>query len=504
MPIPDHRPAGEAPAQGLVQRLAPAPERPGARRNRLAGGSSMRALAMRALAMRALTMRALGIAALVGLAGCAGVGADATLERVNAEAAGFTDGPVELARDPDQQRQRAEAARALLAQPVGQAEAVRLALVNSPALQALLARGWAEAADGARLGRPNNPVFSFERLVPGPEVELGRALSFGLLDLLTLPARRGVASRRIEQARLRLSGSVIDEVTRVRQAWVRAVAAGLRLDYAGQVLDSAEAGAELARRMEAVGNYNRISRAREQAFHADAQTRLATARHEATVSREALVRLLGLDDDQARALTLPTRLPDLPREALAPEVIGERATRTRLDIRLAQASLDAAARDQGLAVVTSISDIELTGIRETRFDNAAGSRASGRGWEIGVRLPVFDWGDAQRAAMNARTLAAANQLEATVAAAGSRLRESYATYRSAYDLARHHRDEVLPLRKLISEENLLRYNAMLISVFELLADARDQVDAVTAAMDAQQQFWLADAALQAALIGRPT
>jgi hypothetical protein len=45
---------------------------------------------------------------------------------------------------------------------------------------------------------------------------------------------------------------------------------------------------------------------------------------------------------------------------------------------------------------------------------------------------------------------------------------------------------------------------MLISVFELLADARDQVGAVTAAIDAQQQFWLADAALQASVIGRPT
>jgi hypothetical protein len=45
---------------------------------------------------------------------------------------------------------------------------------------------------------------------------------------------------------------------------------------------------------------------------------------------------------------------------------------------------------------------------------------------------------------------------------------------------------------------------MLISVFELLADARDQVSAVTAAIDAQQQFWLADAALQASVIGRPT
>ena len=155
-------------------------------------------------------------------------------------------------------------------------------------------------------------------------------------------------------------------------------------------------------------------------------------------------------------------------------------------------------------MVTSFTDIELTGRRNTTFDNAGGTRSTARGWEIAVRLPIFDWGGMQRASMNARTLAAANHLEATVRSAGSNLRESYSAYRTAYDVARHYRDEVVPLRKVISEENQLLYNGMLISTFELLADARDQVSAVAAAMDAQQQFWLADAALQASLIGRPT
>ena len=71
-------------------------------------------------------------------------------------------------------------------------------------------------------------------------------------------------------------------------------------------------------------------------------------------------------------------------------------------------------------------------------------------------------------------------------------------------MARHYRDEVIPLRQLMQEENLLRYNGMLIGVFQLLADARDQVRSVISALDAQQQFWLADAALQASMVGQPT
>ena len=154
--------------------------------------------------------------------------------------------------------------------------------------------------------------------------------------------------------------------------------------------------------------------------------------------------------------------------------------------------------------MSSFTDIELTARRNTKFDNASGTRTDPQGYEISVRLPIFDWGGMQRDAMTARTLAAANQLESTVRMAGSNLRETYSAYRTAYDIARHNRDEVIPLRKVIAEENQLRYNGMLIGVFELLSDSRDQISAVVAAIDADQQFWMADAALQASLIGRPT
>lgn len=77
--------------------------------------------------------------------------------------------------------------------------------------------------------------------------------------------------------------------------------------------------------------------------------------------------------------------------------------------------------------------------------------------------------------------------------APSELRSSYAAYRNAYDLAKHYRDEVLPLRKIIAEETLLRYNGMFIGVFELLAENREQTKMVIASIAATQAFWLADA-----------
>src|SRR5574343_1376113 len=177
---------------------------------------------------------AVTVVAFGALSGCASVSLEQNVSRVNAETTGFTDGRLSLAQNNQEREQRAQLAAQLLAKPLGQKEAVQLALTNSHALQALLAQGWAESADAAQIGRISNPIFSFQRMVVGDELELARSLSFGLLDLLTLPARAGIAERRIEQAQLLLSAEVGERVTQEHQAWVRAVAAQQTLGYARQ------------------------------------------------------------------------------------------------------------------------------------------------------------------------------------------------------------------------------------------------------------------------------
>jgi outer membrane protein TolC len=154
--------------------------------------------------------------------------------------------------------------------------------------------------------------------------------------------------------------------------------------------------------------------------------------------------------------------------------------------------------------IHSLGDVELGLRADTVFDNGAATTTGRTGLQLNVRVPLLDPGDQWRAAMNAHTLAAAHRLEASARAAGSHLRESYSAYRTAWDIAVHYRDDVVPTQQLIAEENLLRYNGMLIGVFELLADARGQTASVMAAIAAQEQFWLAEAALQSTLIGLPS
>ena len=451
---------------------------------------------------RALRLTAAALSAAL-LAGCASVGIDDALKETNSSAAPFTGGQLELSRTQEQHDARTALSAELLGKPLSQDHAVRLALANSPTVQALIAQSWADISAASQTGRMPNPIFTFERMRLGSELEIGRLLSFGLVDLILLPQRLSIAKSRAAQAQVQLTVTVVDQVTRVRQAWVRAVAAQQSVQYAEQVRESAEASAELARRMQLIGNFSKLQRARQQVFYADATTQLASARHAATAAREELVRALGLDDTQAAQLKLPERLPDLPKAPRPASEVAATAGEQRLDVQQARAQLDVAGKSQGINLLSTFIDVEVGGRHDTLFDNAEGTRSNRRGYELDIRLPLFDWGSAQRDALNAQALAAANRYDATVRGATSQLREGYSAYRTAYDIARHYRDEVVPLRQSMAEENVLRYNGMLIGVFELLADARDQVASVTSAINAQQQFWLADAALAASVIGKP-
>ena len=118
-------------------------------------------------------------------------------------------------------------------------------------------------------------------------------------------------------------------------------------------------------------------------------------------------------------------------------------------------------------------------------------------------MPIFDWGTARVAKAEAIYMQSVNRAAETAINARSEVREAYQGYRSSFDIARHFRDEIVPLRKRIAEENQLRYNGMLIGVFELLADARAQIASVNGYIEALRDFWMAQADLDAAMVGKP-
>ncbi|GAP36724.1 TolC family protein [Piscinibacter sakaiensis] len=439
--------------------------------------------------------------ALAGLlAGCAALPPDPGLPGIQARVAERLGRPVELVRADGPAALEGIARRVdeLLAAPLDADAAVQVALLNHRGLQADLAGLGVTEAEVLQAGRLPNPGVRFGRSTRGAEREIERSLHLDLARLLARPLVLRAEARRLDAARARVAGQVLALATDTRKAWVQAVAAEEGLRYARQVMQAAEAAAELARRMAQVGNFSRLQQAREQAFQAEAALGLVRAAQQQQAARERLVRQLGLWGAQT-AFRLPERLPELPAQPLEAPGLEQTALAQRLDVQAARATTEATA--QQLARVRGNRFVEVLDLGLLR--NGASGAPVQRGWEIGLELPLFDDGAARVARAAALHEQALHEAAQAAIAARSEVREAYGAYRAAWDIARHHRDELLPLRARIAEENLLRYNGMLIGVFELLADARAQIAGVQAAIDALRDFWLAQADLDRALVGAP-
>jgi outer membrane protein, multidrug efflux system len=443
-----------------------------------------------------LTLTAVALA----MAGCASVSPDGNAADIAALTSGKTAGVAAQVAAADSATTRAAVAQ-LLAQPVTAESAVRIALLNNPGLHASMATLGISDADRVQAGTLPNPHFAIGRFVAGDTVEIERALRFNVLGLLTLPWRAKWQGQQHELAKLQAAQEVIKLAADARKAWINAVAAQQTAQYMQDAKLAAEAGGELARRMARVGNWSRLEQARQQVFLADATTQLARAQQSAFAEREKLIRLMGLWGQQTE-FTLTERLPDVPRVPLDINNVEERALRERLDVRSTIAESGYVADSLGLVKASGfINALDVTYRRNTTFDNATGDKETKKGWELELPLPIFDWGGASNARAQGVYLQSVARVRQTAINARSEAREAYHGYRTAYDVAVHYRDEVVPLRKFINDEVLLRYNGMLSSVFDLLGDMRTQIMAVNGAIEAQRDFWLADADLQTTLTG---
>lgn len=443
----------------------------------------------------------LSVLTAIGLTGCASFTTDGGFGAVQKVAGDRLGTSVQLAwdRQPADRGRIEQRVAELLVRPLGVDEAVQVALLNNRGLQAAYEELGITEAEVVQAGRLPNPGFTFGRNTRGDEVELERGFHLNLARLIAMPLVQRVEARRFEQVQWSVAMQVLSLAAETRKAWVQAVAADESVRYSHQVMQAAEAGAELARRMAQVGNFNKLQQAREQGFYADAALNVARAHKQQRATRERLTRLLGLWGEQTQ-FKLPERLPDLPAKPREFPDVERTALAQRLDVAAARSGAAATAHNLGLTRTTRfVNVLELGWVR-----NSSNEAPTQRGWEVGFELPLFDWSGARVARAEGIYMQALHRAAETAINARSEVREAYDAYRSAWDIARHHREEIVPLRARIAEENLLRYNGMLIGVFELLADARSQIASVNGAIDALRDFWMAQADLDMALVGKPS
>jgi len=440
-----------------------------------------------------------GLASAMLLSGCtwfapdAGMGVVATIaqQELNKDAAAI--------RSPEEAEAAAATVRRLLNRTLTADAAVQIALLNNRGLQA--AYDELAIADAERVGQslPPNPTFSWRRIQAGPALESEMQLVTNIIALATLPARSEIAAERFHQAQLRAAEETLRVAHEARRAYYRTVAARELIHFLTESQSAAEASTKLAARLRETGAMNKLDQAREQVFYADLTAQLASARQREASEREALIRAMGLSGANLD-FKLPNALPAVPRRVQTLGGVEVDAVARRVDLQIARVELDVLAKSYGLTQASRFINIFDGGYAD-KLEKRPDERFLMRGFDIRLQIPIFDFGEVRVRQAEATYMQAVNRLLALAVNARSEARDAYRAYRSTYDIAGHYQREVLPLRKIISDETLLRYNAMLIDVFSLLAEARQRIAATITAIEAKRDFWLATVDLKAAIAG---
>lgn len=451
------------------------------------------------LARSLLILVALGLCA-PGLAGCAAFSPDSGMTTVSELTSQTINKDVAFVRTADGAGIVDARVRQLLSRTLSADAAVQIALLNNKGLQAAYNELALAETDLVEQSLPPNPVFSISRISGNGASEIERQVVGDILALATLPFRSDIVRERFRQAQLRAALATLRLAADVRRAYWRAVAGNEMVVLLTDAKATAESTAQLAVKLGETGSLNKLDQAREQVFYAETTADLATARQTATSARERLARLMGLWDG-GLDFRLPNQLPPLPRRPHVLPLIEADTVVHRIDLQIARLELNALAKSLNLTEATRfVTLLDLAGIsRRTRDPEGPPFRE--RGFDVQFQIPIFDGGEVRvRQAAETYNLAF-NRLTERAINVRSEARDAYQAYRSTYDIAGHYQREIIPLRKIITEEMQLRFSSMQVDIFALLTEARQRLASLRGAIDAKQRFFLAQSDLQTAVNG---
>ncbi|MQW86114.1 TolC family protein [Sinorhizobium saheli] len=386
--------------------------------------------------------------------------------------------------------------------------AVQVALLNNKGLQAAYADLGDSAADAWQSTMLVNPTVAVGLTgigTPGLEAfkTVEGMIANNILALATRERDIAIADTRFRQAQLNAALRTLQLAADTRRAWINAVAAWETVGQLNQAQAAADAASELAQELGKSGALTKEGQAREHVFYAELAGQSAKARLEARLAKEELTRLMGLWGSGID-YQVPNRLPSLPKGLMKRHLIEAEALQRRVDLQVAKLDLEATAKSYKLTEAKRyVTDLELLAGFETEREKEEGeveTETTGQA-ELEFVIPIFDSGKARMRKAELAYMRAANLLAEMAVNVRSEARSAYQAYRANYDIARHYRNSVVPLRTKIEEESLLTYNAMITNTFELLADSREKVNANLLAVNAKRDFWLAEANLAPAVYG---
>jgi outer membrane protein, heavy metal efflux system len=436
---------------------------------------------------------------LLGLTGCASVDLSAGFPEVGAAVEERASTRIVWNQGTELDQEAAEQVRSLLRRKLTVDDALQVAMLNNRDLQTIYADLGLAQADLVQAGLFKNPVLDAAILFPlsGVRPDLQLSVIVNLLDALYVPLRKRVAAAQFEEAKLRVTGAVLDFTAQVRRAFYVHQANEQLVELRRTIVRALSASLEVSRRLHEAGNISDLDLARDRAQTEGSKVMLRSAESDAQQSREELNGLLGAWGEDT-AWEIDGRMPDIPAEPLPVNGVERVALARSLDLAHGRQRIIVAGQQLGYNRMSAlVPDADL---------GASAEKEAGETWKVGpaitVPLPLFDQGQARIARAAAELRRAQQEYYALAVRIRSAARAVQDRIAGARDRALYYRDILLPLRERIVTEGQLHYNAMQIGILQLLRDREQQIETGVAYVEALRDYWLARADLSQIASGR--
>jgi outer membrane protein, heavy metal efflux system len=409
--------------------------------------------------------------------------------------------PPDWHRDEVAEQRIRDEVRRVLKEPLTTRSAVRVALINSRALQAELEELGVAQADLVEAGMIENPSIGIDVRFPTTEdisvTKVEGDLGIDFISMFTLAARKRVAEEHFEAVKLRAAAAVLDLCAEVRKAYYELQAAQQLAKVNLTIAQAAQGSFDTATALHRAGNVSDLRLAEEQALYEQARLDMLESDGAVVAAREHLNSLLGLWGADT-AWTLAAEFQGVPRDEAPLADLENLAIAERLDLQAAKRQTLVVAEALGLQRDWGWLRSEEIGAsleRETDGEVLVGPHAV-------IELPIFNQGQARVARLEAELRQSYHRVTALAVDIRSdvrRLREELVMHRRRAD---HYRDVVIPLRERIVALTLEEHDFMLVGIFEVLEKKVREAEAYRDYVQAVRAYWVTRAELERAVGGK--
>jgi outer membrane protein TolC len=386
----------------------------------------------------------------------------------------------------------------ILAKPLVVDEAVKLALVQNRELRASMyelgiSRG--QAVQAGLLPNPEIEVSLRKSQDPFQKLQADIGFEYDVTALILVPQRKGVADSELEATRVRVARDVLETAFQARIAFYDVQARQTVFDLRKRAFDAFQAGYAAAEELNRVGNLPDVDLATQRAAVEGSRIEVAEAENALLDARERFNVAAGLSGSQTTWTIAGPLLPaeDVPFDA---DTTEKKVIAASLELAEMGKRMEAAAKRLGLNRTEGFLP-HLSGGFHGEQD--------GISWELGghfkVSLPIFDRAQGRIISSKSEIGALRERYVATAVALRSNTRMIQNRVESAGKRAKHFQQALIPAREKALAETLLQYNAMHVSVFQLLDMQRRVTDAGIAYTETLLDYWKARASLDQILAG---